>query len=105
MPDNHRPARSEQNLQEPRAASSGGNWRDRAACRQADPELFFPVGTTGPVVRQIDDAKRVCQACPARTPCLAWALSHNVAWGVWGGTTEEERRAIRRALIRQRNPT
>ena len=79
------------------------NWRDDAACRLADPDLFFPIGTTGPALRQIDQAKRICQACQARTPCLAWALEHGVASGVWGGTTDEERRAIRRGLVRDRS--
>ena len=82
--------------------SSGADWRDQAACRHADPDLFFPVGTSGPALRQIDEAKRICQACPARTPCLAWALDHNVAAGVWGGTTEEERRALREARADER---
>ena len=49
-------------------------WRDDAACRHADPDLFFPIGATGPALRQISEAKRICRACPARTPCLAWAL-------------------------------
>ena len=102
MPDDHRPRASEQGT---RAVSSGADWRDQAACRHADPDLFFPVGTTGPVLRQVEEAKRICQACPARRPCLDWALSHNVASGVWGATTEEERHAIRRALIRPRNQT
>ena len=79
------------------------NWRDDAACRHADPDLFFPVGETGPALPQIDEAKRICQACPARTPCLAWALEHGVAAGIWGGTTEEERRAIRRGRVRDRS--
>ena len=79
------------------------NWRGSAACRHADPDLFFPIGETGPALRQIDEAKRFCQACPARTPCLAWALDQGVASGVWGGATEEERRAIRRGLISDRS--
>jgi WhiB family redox-sensing transcriptional regulator len=74
------------------------NWRDAAACGRADPELFFPVGATGPALRQIDEAKRVCRSCPVRAPCLAWALDHDVTAGVWGGTTEEERHAIQRGL-------
>jgi WhiB family redox-sensing transcriptional regulator len=102
MPDDHRPRASEEGT---RAVSSGADWREEAACRHADPDLFFPVGTTGPVLRQVEEAKRICQACPARRPCLAWALNHNVASGVWGATTEEERHAIRRALIRPRNQT
>jgi WhiB family transcriptional regulator, redox-sensing transcriptional regulator len=43
------------------------NWRDDAACRDADPDLFFPIGTTGPALRQIGEAKRVCRTCPAQT--------------------------------------
>jgi WhiB family transcriptional regulator, redox-sensing transcriptional regulator len=83
--------------------SARENWRAAAACRHADPDLFFPVGANGPALRQIDEAKRVCGACPVRTPCLAWALDQNVASGVWGGTTEEERHAIRTGLISNRS--
>ena len=72
------------------------DWRDRAACLHANPDLFFPVSATGPALRQVDQAKRICRACPVRTPCLAWALANSVPSGVWGGTTEEERRVIRR---------
>jgi WhiB family redox-sensing transcriptional regulator len=75
------------------------SWRDEAACRHADPDLFFPVAATGPALRQIDQAKRVCRACPVQASCLTWALDHGVATGVWGGTTEDERRSIRRARI------
>jgi WhiB family redox-sensing transcriptional regulator len=71
------------------------NWRDDAACRDADPEVFFPIGTAGPALRQIGEAKRICRACPAEMQCLAWALDNDVSDGVWGGTTEDERRAIR----------
>jgi WhiB family transcriptional regulator, redox-sensing transcriptional regulator len=70
-------------------------WRDKAACHDADPELFFPIGTTGPALVQIGEAKRICRACPAQAPCLAWALENGVADGIWGGTTHDERRAIR----------
>lgn len=72
------------------------NWREDAACRHTDPELFFPVGTAGPALAQIYEAKRICRPCPARTQCLAWALDHGVTDGVWGGTTADERRVIRR---------
>src|ERR1700747_1541585 len=71
------------------------NWRDDTACRDADPDLFFPVGTAGPALRQIGEAKRICRTCPAQTQCLAWALDNRVIDGVWGGTTGEERRAMR----------
>ena len=73
------------------------DWRDDAACLQADPDLFFPVGTAGPALRQVAEARRVCLACPVRVPCLQWALSQGVSSGIWGGTTEEERRALRQA--------
>jgi WhiB family transcriptional regulator, redox-sensing transcriptional regulator len=74
------------------------DWRDGAACRHHDPELFFPEGTVGPAQRQADQAKQVCQACPVRTPCLGFALRHGLASGIWGGTTEGERRDIRHAV-------
>jgi WhiB family redox-sensing transcriptional regulator len=77
------------------------NWREDAACRDADPELFFPVGTAGPALRQIREARRICRDCPAQAPCLAWALHHGVTDGVWGGTTEGQRRALR-SLARAR---
>jgi WhiB family transcriptional regulator, redox-sensing transcriptional regulator len=75
--------------------TADANWREAAACRDADPELFFPIGTTGPALRQIREATRICRTCPAQTRCLAWALDHGVTDGVWGGTTEDQRRAIR----------
>lgn len=78
------------------------DWRDGAACLHADPDLFFPIGTTGPALRQVDEAKRICQACPARTPCLTWALGQGVLSGIWGGATEDERHAIRRSAIAAR---
>jgi WhiB family transcriptional regulator, redox-sensing transcriptional regulator len=75
-------------------------WRDVAACRDADPDLFFPTGMTGPALRDLDEAKRICRACPARARCLSWALDHGVTDGVWGGTTADERRGIRRLSAR-----
>jgi WhiB family transcriptional regulator, redox-sensing transcriptional regulator len=79
------------------------NWRDDAACLDADPDLFFPIGTTGPALDQINEAKRICLACPVQKRCLAWALELGAASGIWGGTTEDERRALRRAAARHRN--
>jgi WhiB family redox-sensing transcriptional regulator len=75
------------------------DWRDNAACLHSDPDLFFPDGTAGPALRQVDEAKRICRGCPVRTPCLAWALDQGSSLGVWGGTTEDERRAIRATAI------
>ena len=71
-------------------------WRRTAACRDTDPDLFFPVGTTGPAIEQIDNAKAVCATCEVKQPCLEFALTTNQDSGVWGGTSEEERRKIRR---------
>ena len=75
------------------------DWRDNAACRDTDPDLFFPVGTTGPAIEQISNAKAVCQACDAQTACLEYALVTNQDSGIWGGTSEEERRALRRQWV------
>jgi WhiB family redox-sensing transcriptional regulator len=71
------------------------NWRSQSACRYADPELFFPVGSAGPALEAADRAKVICRECPVRARCLDWALTHNAAYGVWGGRTEEERQASR----------
>jgi WhiB family redox-sensing transcriptional regulator len=73
-------------------------WREHSACRDTDPDLFFPVGTTGPAIEQIETAKAVCRACDVQKDCLEYALSTNQDSGIWGGTSEEERRAIRRRL-------
>jgi WhiB family redox-sensing transcriptional regulator len=77
------------------------DWRAESACRDTDPSLFFPVGTTGPALEQIAAAKAVCDSCEAKTPCLQFALSTNQDSGVWGGTSEEERRKLRRAYVAQ----
>ena len=78
------------------------NWREDAACLHADPDLFFPIASLGPALDQIDQAKRICAACPVREPCLARALDLGVVSGIWGGTSEAERRAIRKAATRYR---
>lgn len=78
------------------------DWRDRAACRDTSPELFFPVGTTGVAVDQIDAAKAICGQCPVTDHCLEFALATNQDSGVWGGTSEEERRSLRRQMVAAR---
>jgi WhiB family redox-sensing transcriptional regulator len=77
------------------------DWVHRARCKDEDPELFFPVGTTGPAAAQIEAAKAICMECPVRVECLEWALATGQDAGVWGGMSEEERRALRRARRRQ----
>jgi WhiB family redox-sensing transcriptional regulator len=76
------------------------SWLEAAACPDCDPDLFFPDGRAGPALRQVEDAKEICRACPVQAPCLAWALEHGVGFGVWGGTTEAERRALRQPAQR-----
>ena len=71
-------------------------WRVRAACSTVDPDLFFPVGVTGPAVGQIAAAKAVCAGCVVRDECLDFAITTNQEYGIWGGTSEEERRVLRR---------
>ena len=60
-------------------------WRDRAACLGVDPELFFPIGNTGPALLQIEEAKAVCRRCEVVEPCLSWAVESRQEDGVWGG--------------------
>jgi WhiB family redox-sensing transcriptional regulator len=79
-----------------RRDAAGMDWRNYAACRDVDPDLFFPLGTVGASLPQIERAKQVCGTCPVSKACLRWALDSGDA-GVWGGTTEEERRKHRRS--------
>jgi WhiB family redox-sensing transcriptional regulator len=76
------------------------DWRHRALCRDEDPELFFPIGTGGPALVQIEQAKAVCRRCPVTEPCLVWALRSGQDSGVWGGLAEDERRALKRRQAR-----
>jgi len=79
-------------------------WRRSAACRDIDPVVFFPVGSTGPAVQQIADAKAICRGCPVRLVCLQFALTTNQEDGVWGGYSEDERRELRRRWRRLGRP-
>ena len=81
-------------------ATSSDQWRTAAACRTEDPDLFFPNGETGPNLVQAEEAKAVCRTCPVMEACLQWALSSGQQAGVWGGTTEKERKSLRRQRAR-----
>ena len=84
-------------------ANADYTWRNQAICRDTDPDLFFPIGTTGQALVQIDRAKEVCDVCPVKADCLDYALETNQDSGIWGGLDEEQRRNIRRqAAARQR---
>jgi WhiB family redox-sensing transcriptional regulator len=80
-------------------ATAEYGWRKEALCRDTDPELFFPIGTTGAALVQIEQAKGVCRQCPVRDDCLEFALRTNQDSGIWGGTSEEERRVLRREYL------
>ncbi|MFE0774164.1 WhiB family transcriptional regulator [Streptomyces sp. NPDC058861] len=78
------------------------DWRHNSVCRDEDPELFFPIGNTGQALLQIEEAKAVCRRCPAMEQCLQWALESDQDSGVWGGLSENERRAMKRRAARNR---
>lgn len=82
-------------------AAPDPNWRDSAACHGQDPELWFPIGTSGPALVQTDQAKAVCARCPSRQACLDWALDTGQHAGVWGGLSEDERWRLRTGKPRQ----
>ncbi|MFJ4963163.1 Transcriptional regulator WhiB1 [Streptomyces sp. ADI96-02] len=77
------------------------NWRTHAACREEDPDLFFPIGSTGPAIVQVEEAKAVCRTCPVQAQCLEWALENGQDSGVWGGMSENERRTLKRRSRRK----
>jgi len=87
------------------AVDNRAGWWTRAACTTADPELFFPISSSGPAQRQVARAKAICARCPIQQECLSYALAAGPIQGVWGGMTEEERRSLarrrRRARVRQ----
>jgi WhiB family redox-sensing transcriptional regulator len=72
------------------------DWRELAACRSVDANLFFPTGSTGSALAQLEGAKACCRTCPVQSPCLEYALETNQEDGVWGGKDETERRRLRR---------
>jgi WhiB family redox-sensing transcriptional regulator len=77
------------------------DWMARGNCRAHPPDLFFPSDGVG-----VEVAKKVCVDCPVREPCLEYAMENHIDHGVWGGTSERERRRIarRRRLALQANP-
>jgi WhiB family redox-sensing transcriptional regulator len=77
-------------------------WRSRSACLEEDPELFFPIANTGPALLQIEEARVVCRRCEIIETCLKWAIESGQEAGVWGGLSEDERRALKRPNARAR---
>lgn len=84
------------------AVPTSTDWQDLGACRDSDPGLFFPIGTTGPAIAQIEKAVAICGTCEVRQICLDYALESNQESGVWGGYPEEERRLLRRKWLADR---
>ncbi len=77
-------------------------WLNKARCLNADPELFFPVGNTGPALEQIEQAKTICRQCDVSAQCLECAIKATQDTGVWGGLSEDERRSLKRRYARAR---
>ncbi len=83
-------------LERPVPQETDANWREYASCRSCSPDLFFPAGTTGAARDEILAAKAVCRVCPVQSQCLRFALQTSQAYGIWGGTTEDERVTMKR---------
>ena len=71
-----------------RALAGMAQWAERGACRGTDPDALFVQGAAQ------NRAKNVCLSCVVRTECLADSLDNRIEFGVWGGMTERERRAL-----------
>lgn len=86
------------------APAESADWRQHSACRNEDPDLWFPLGTTGPFIAQTEQAKDICNTrCPVVNQCLSYALESRQMFGVWGGLDEDERRrmlGVRRPRLR-----
>jgi WhiB family redox-sensing transcriptional regulator len=72
------------------------DWRHLSACRDEDGDLFFPIGSAGPALIQVEQAKAVCRRCPVTDECLQFALDTGQDHGVFGGLSEGERRELKR---------
>ena len=67
------------------------DWMSAGKCRELSPSIFFPSDGVG-----VEVARRICADCPVKAPCLEYAMSNHIDHGVWGGTSERERRRIAR---------
>ena len=81
---------------------SGNAWRESARCRFSDSELFFPSGDSDAALEATRAARALCRMCKVRDECLQYAFVTKQVDGIWGGTTEEERRRLRRAWLADR---
>ena len=88
-------ARPPQRRTLPAQARFAARWRELATCRGTDLNLFFPGRG-----ESAESARQACGACPVRQPCLDYAISNAITYGIWGGLTERERRALRTSYLR-----
>ena len=93
-----RRAARQDSARQDRARQDGASWRESAAYRFLETDLFFPIGKTGLAVAEVQRAEAVCASCPVRPPCLTFALDTHQGSGIWGGYDEDERRG----MLRQR---
>jgi WhiB family redox-sensing transcriptional regulator len=82
------------------AAARADDWRAVAACLHADPDLFFPISAAGPSHAEVAQAKAFCAHCKVRRQCFDFADANAPVYGIWGGTTLEERQKMRRRAQR-----
>jgi len=76
--------------------AGAANWRSAGACASADPDLFFPISATGLGEKQIGRAKMICAGCQVKRECLEFAMTNDLSYGIWGGSTPEDRQRERR---------
>ncbi|NUR01410.1 MAG: WhiB family transcriptional regulator [Streptomyces sp.] len=82
------------------AEQPADEWLHVAACRGRDDDLFFPVGSSAPALKQTAEAKAICRRCPVTSECLMFAITTGAEFGVWGGLDEYDRRALARRTAR-----
>lgn len=80
--------------------SADTKWMARGRCADKPPATFFPSDGVG-----VEVAKRICEECPVKSECLEFALDNRIDHGVWGGTSERQRRRIAKARLADRSPT
>ncbi|MFI1386671.1 WhiB family transcriptional regulator [Embleya sp. NPDC020886] len=83
-------------------SSVGTAWKRSGACRDADPDLFFPTSESSDVL-QVKAAQAVCRECPVARLCLIWAMETNQRSGIWGGKTTGQRGGLKSVASRRRN--
>ncbi|HVR78071.1 MAG TPA: WhiB family transcriptional regulator [Acidimicrobiia bacterium] len=81
-------------------AELAADWRNLAACSGNQHNLFFP--TDGADETSAGRARAICASCPVSADCLEYALETNQRAGIWGGTTEDERKSLRRKWLAAR---